>query len=209
MSSLTTTSINTANGTTPLTVGTGNTSGPSIVVSSGTDVFIRANTTANVVIANSTALNVNVNTTFTKNLAVSGSMSISNLAITNTLSTPTLSVNIISGTSGNVSVSSNVTFANVRATFVNTTSMSLGNSSIATSGFTTLPNGLLLNWGSSSILTSATTITFTRAFSSTPFSITLGPRSSEDAWVTTSNSSTFTADTDVNQTIYWMAIGPA
>ena len=62
MSSLTTTTVNTKDSITDLTLSTGNTSGPAIVVSSSTDVSIRANSSANALIANSSGVRVVSNT---------------------------------------------------------------------------------------------------------------------------------------------------
>jgi hypothetical protein len=91
MSSLTTTTINTLNSTTNLTLQTGNTNAAKIIVGAGVEgVAIGGNSTTNVVIANSTALNVNVNSTFTKNVSITGTATIS----TNTLNLGLSSISV-------------------------------------------------------------------------------------------------------------------
>ena len=173
MSSLTTTSINTLNSTTNLTLQTGNTSAARIVVGSGGEgVIISANSTANVVMANSTALNVNVNSTFTKNVSISG--------------TTTISAN----------------------------TLNLGLSSIATTGYSRLPNGLLFQWGSQTGITfTAGTITFPVAFAAAPYTITVqATHANTGSTLVVTDTSTTTAtvrttNTVTAQTGYWMAIG--
>lgn len=194
MSSLTTTSINTANGTTNLTVGTGNTSGPVLLVTAGTDVVIRANTSANVFIANSTAIRANAAVTIANSLTV----------------TSNIAANVITG---NVSFTGTPSFTNVSISTANVTSMSLGTPSIATTGHTRLPNGLLLQWGTVSVNATTGTITFPTAFAANPYSISVTPNSGvagNSAGVTAVTTTTATvrsASTAAASTAYWMAIG--
>lgn len=177
MSTLTTSLVNTANGTTNLTLTTGNTSGPVILVTGGTDVNIRANTTgANVFIANSTQVRTTVATTIANNLTVAN-----NLNVTGTLTPATLT---------------------------------LGTPSIATSGHSRLPNGLLLQWGTVTGVTStAGSITFPTAFAAAPYSISVQPTvaSAETVMAVTAVSSTTATVRSVSGTVantaYWMAIG--
>ena len=197
MSSLTTTSINTVDATTPLTVGTGNTSGPAIIVSSGTDVTIRANTTANVFIANSSGIRANAAFTVANTLDVTGVTTLNTVA---------------NGTS----FSGNTTFANVVATTITSTNatitsntLNFGTSSIATSGYSRLPNGLLLQWGTTaSIATSGTTVTFPVAFQAAPYSVVLSSLSATASFrVNTTTTTSFTANSSAASTAYYMAIG--
>ena len=102
MSSLTTTLINTLNTTTNLTLQTGNNSAARIVIGSGGEgIVFGANSTANVLIANTTAITANVRATFN---------------------------------------------ANVSVQTLNATAFNLTGSSISTTGYTKLPNGLLMQW---------------------------------------------------------------
>lgn len=199
MSSLTTTSINTANGATPLTLGTGNTSGPSIIVSSGTDITVKGNTNFDIVTANSSSLRANTPVTVANTLTVTGQTTL------NTVAT-------------GANFAGNTTLANVVATTVTTTnavissnSLTFGISSIATSGYTRLPNGLLLQWGTTaSIATSAggTTTTFPVAFSASPYSVVLTGISAHATFrVTGSSTTSFTANASAASTAYYMAIG--
>lgn len=197
MSSLTTTSINTANGATPLTIGTGNTSGPAIVVSSGTDITFKANNTANVFIANSTAIRANTAVTVANTLSVTGQTTL------NTVAT-------------GASFAGNTTLANVVATTVTTTnavissnSLTFGTSSIATSGYSRLPNGLLLQWGTTaSIATAGTTVNFPVAFAAAPYSVVLTAISAAATMrVNATTTTSFTANASAASTAYYMAIG--
>lgn len=134
MSSLTTTSVRTANGATNLTLSSGNTDGSAIVVTGGTEVFIRANTTANVFNINASSMQANVAT-----VSLTG-----NLVVTST---------------------------------VNATSFNLGTPSIATSGHTRLPNGLLMQWGTVTANLTSGTITFPATFAANPYAVILTPQS--------------------------------
>lgn len=199
MSSLTTTSINTANGSTPLTIGTGNSSGPAIVISSGTNVTIVANTTANVFIANSSGLRANAAVTVANTLTVTGQTTLNTVATGANFAGNTTLANVVATTitSTNAVISSN--------------SLTFGTSSIATSGHSRLPNGLLLQWGTTaSIATSGTTVTFPIAFATgtSPYSVVLTSVSATASFrVNTANSTAFIANSSAASTAYYMAIG--
>lgn len=189
MSSLTTTSINTANGSTNLTLRTGNTSGPSLLVTSGTDVVIRANTSANVFIANSSGIRANAAMTVANTLNITSPLTANVFNVTSVLSN-----NIVTNT-------------------VNATSMNLGTSSIATSGFTRLPNGLLMQWGTVSVNATVGSITFTTPFSAAPYSVQVTATvagNAEQAAVTAITTTTATvrsSRTGPEATQYYLAIG--
>jgi uncharacterized protein (DUF2062 family) len=168
MSSLTTTLINTANGSTNLTLGTGNTSGPALVVSSGSGVTIRANATSNVFVANSSTIAANVAMT-----------------VANTLT----------------------------ATTINATSFNLGTPSIATSGHSRLPNGLLVQWGTVSVNSTTGSITFPTAFAASPYSLQItatATGNTEQAAVTaitTTTASVRSSRETTAATQYYLALG--
>lgn len=195
MSSLTTTSINTANGSTNLSLTTGNTNGPAIVVTSGSDVFIRANTTANVFIANSTAIRANASMTVANTLTVTSNFSVGtvNSAVTFT----------------NVATFS----ANIAAATINATSFNLGSPSIATSGHSRLPNGLLLQWGTVSANATTGSITFPTAFAANPYSVQLTPVGTGSAnavavtGLTTTTATVRSTSTAAASTVYYLAVG--
>ena len=199
MSSLTTTSIDTANASTPLTVGTGNTSGPAIIVTGGTDIAIRANTTANVFIANSSGIRANAAVTVANTLTVTGQATLNTVATGSNFAGNTTLANVVATTitSTNAVISSN--------------SLTFGTSSIATSGYTRLPNGLLLQWGTTaSIATAGTIVTFPVAFATgtSPYSVVVTPISAAATIrVNTANATTFTANASATSTAYYMAIG--
>ena len=200
MSSLTTTSINTANGSTNLTLRTGNTSGPALLVTAGADVVIRANTSANVFIANSSGIRANAAMTVANTLNVTSPLTANVLNVTTVNSAVTFS---------NVATFS----ANIVAGTVNATAMNLGTSSIATSGFSRLPNGLLVQWGTVSVNATTGTITFTTAFAAAPYSVQVTPTvtgNGEVAAVTAVTTTTATVRSSratTAATQYYLAIG--
>lgn len=192
MSSLTTTTINTANGATPLTLTTGNTSGPALVVSGDTDVYIRANTTANVFIANSSGIRANATFTVSNTLVVTGQATLNTVA-------------------NGANFTGNTTLANVVATTITNSgnTLNLGTSSIATSGYSRLPNGLLLQWGiTGAIATTGSSVSFTVPFAAAPYSVILTAVSAAASFrVNTVGTTSFTANSSVSSTAYYMAIG--
>lgn len=200
MSSLTTTSINTANGSTNLTLTTGNTSGPALMVTSGTDVVIRANTSANVFIANSAGIRANAAMTVANTLNVISPLTANVLNVTTVNSAVTFS---------NVATFS----ANIVAGTVNASALNLGTSSIATSGFSRLPNGLLIQWGTVSVNSSSGTINFSTAFAATPYSVQVTPTVTGNGElaavtaVTTTTATVRSSRTTTAATQYYLAIG--
>ena len=192
MSSLTTTTINTINGTTNLTLSTGNTSGPAIVVTSETDIAIRANTTANVFIANSTAIRANAATTIANTLSVSAN------------------VDITGNVTANVYTANSITVVNA---VISTNTLSLGSSSAAANGYTRLPNGILFQWGSVTGVTSAAgSITFPAAFNTVySFTATGTANTVGNGHIAVTSLSTTAASVrsgnGTGQTVYWMGIG--
>lgn len=111
------------------------------------------------------------------------------------------------------SISTNVTttFANVVVSSVNVSTINLLGSSISTTGFSKLPNGLLMQWGTVSANSTVGTITFTTPFAAAPYSVQLTPQSnvSTGEAVTTANTTTATVRTTLatTYTFYYMALG--
>jgi len=197
MSSLTTTTINTANGTTNLTVTTGNTSGPAIVVSSNNDVWIRANSSTNSFITNATSTRINTplivatNSTFSSNATFNANLTLNANATVNRIAATTIEIVIGS---------------------VSTNTFTLGAASIANPGYSRLPNGLLLQWGNTTVNSSVGSVTFPAAFSSV-YSMQLTPTVStvgNTLPAVTSLSTTVAQLRSANatsSTVYWLAIG--
>lgn len=197
MSTLAVTNIKTGNGTTSLILTSGNTLGPDIVVSS--------NSTAGIVLqVNSTVNAVTINTMST---AVTGSLTVSSDA--------TVSGSLV--VSGTANVTGNVTSAgniNSVAGYISSNTLNLGTSSIVANGYSRLPNGLLIQWGSGgSANTSTAAQTFPIAFS-TLYAVTVSGASSTGTnlvGVTASNSTTFTprsaSVSSPGQSYTFMAIG--
>ena len=200
MSSLTTTSINTANGSTNLTLRTGNTSGPALLVTAGADVVIRANTSANVFIANSSGIRANAAMTVANTLNVTSPLTANVLNVTTVNSAVTFS---------NVATFS----ANIAANTVNAAALNLGTSSIATSGFSRLPNGLLVQWGTVSVNATTGSITFTTAFAAAPYSVQVTATATGNAEqaavtaVTTTTATVRSSSAAAASTQYYLAIG--
>lgn len=111
------------------------------------------------------------------------------------------------------SISTNVTttFANVVVSSVNVSTINLLGSSISTTGYTKLPNGLLMQWGTVSANSSAGTITFTTPFAAAPYSVILTPQTNvaTDEAVTSTNTTAASVRTSVATTynFYYMALG--
>jgi hypothetical protein len=162
MSSLTTTTINTINGTTDLTMMTGNSSASAIVLATDGTMKLKANSTLNAVSISATSITTNT-ATFTSNgnFTASGNVSAVNIAASANVS----AVNIAaSGT-----VNADIIDVASNTLYLGTTSVTGSN------GYTYLPNGLKMNWG---VLVAAntatgTTATFTSAFTQAPYVVTV------------------------------------
>lgn len=94
--------------------------------------------------------------------------------------------------------------------------LNLGTSSLGTNGYSRLPNGLLLQWGTSASIgqDSSGSVTFPIAFT-TLYCVTITPRASTNTGgggadnITASSTTGFTIShgADGTATFYWMAIG--
>jgi hypothetical protein len=205
MSSLTTTTINTANGTTNLTVATGNTTGPAIVVGSDNSIWIRANSIANVFVTNTTATIINSAATVNSTFIASGNATFnSNVTINSNTTVNRITANTVETVNGSVS----------------TNTFTLGASLVAANGYTRLPNGLLMQWGTQAAsVNNATvaTVTFPATFSSVySVQITIANSSTKEtalaAVVNAVSTTSFTwksslATAAATANIYYLAIG--
>lgn len=193
MSTLSVATLNTANGTTDQTTKTGNASaGAFVIKADGSFVSIQSNGTI-------TAMKVYSNT----DIAFSN-------ATVNTFSVSSAGVVTVPG-------SLNATGAVNAASLVATTNtLTLGSSSIAANGYSRLPNGLLMQWGSQSAsvnTTTTATATFTATFA-TLYSVAISSNSStlSVAGPSASNTTTFTwrnisAAAAAASTVNYIAIG--
>jgi len=239
MSSLSVTTINTANGTTDLTLQTGNnTAGKIAIPASGAAINVSANVIVNGTMNVYSSATVNGSITALGAISANGNLS-ANVIISNRQdatseggeiqltrasdnvtmygvdvagsgSTPNFRIyNAPSATelfkitsAGNVEVVSN--------------NLILGTRSIAANGYSRLPNGLLMQWGTTATINqdSSGTTTFPIAFT-TIYCIQITIRgaintgSSGTDSISASNTTTFTIahGADGNVTFYWMAIG--
>lgn len=204
MSSLTTTTIDTANGATDLTVRTGNTSGPSLVIGATTNITARSNNSTNIFSANSTGLITHLPLRPAGNLVVNSISTFTANVVAN-------SVAAVAITSNTISTNSTITAPNVSIT---SNTLSLGTAVISSSGYTRLPNGLLMQWGSVASNTSVGNITFSVPFTSI-YSFTHGINvagaynstyQTQTIALTTSTANVRTGNT-TSKTVYWTAIG--
>lgn len=235
MSSVTTTQINTIDGTTPLTLRTGNTPGPAIVLNTVDTITLKSNSTVDAASFNTTTITTNLPITVNNNVTagalvigtndvsreiqISGSGAVVgydgtdafleggsgkgvSLYVNATAKALDIDTTQTATFSNNLIVTRNVTAANLTAT-----SMLLGNSSISPNGYITLPGGLKLQWGSASISTTVSTVTFPIAFDAVIYSLNITPQSSASPWIVSANTTAFRADTDNSTTVYYMAIG--
>lgn len=204
MSSLTTTTINTKDGATNLTVRTGNTSGPSIVINTLNTVTISGNSTMNVITANTSTVRVNVATTFTNTITVASNIDAqANINVTG-------SANITGAVSAaNATLTGSISAANAT---ISSNTLNLGSSLIANPGYTRMPNGLLMQWGNASVNSSTGSVTFPAAFSSvytmqlTPSVSTVGNTLPAVTALTTTTATLRSANATAS-TVYWLAIG--
>lgn len=205
MSSLTTTTVNTKDGTTDLTLTTGNSTSASIVLRTNGTLSVKANSTINSISVNTTNI-----TTNTGSFTANGNMSVNG----------TFSVTGNSTLTGNTTVAASLTVANVltvtnSAIFV-TNSVTMGAySATATqfaNGYSRLPNGLLLQWGTVAANQTVGSVTFPAAFSPV-FSMTVSANDKSTtcmAAVTALTNTTATVLLSSNvstRTVYWQAIG--
>lgn len=203
MSSVTTTKIDTKDGATNLTITTGNTIGPKLVVNSSDGVWI-GNSTANVFVANTQKAVISTT------LEVSGDI-VLNGALLNTSGSLTIndSVTVNGAVTGVSTITANTLNAVNGA--ISTNTFSLGTSSVSSTGYSRLPNGLLYQWGTASATSSSTgNLTFPVAFS-TVYSLvaTANQTATYAAGVialSTTGATIRTANT-TSATVYWMAIG--
>lgn len=219
MSSLTTTSINTANGTTDLTVATGNTSGPAVVVTASETIYFRGNSTSNIATANLSSVVIRPSVTMNDKLTVDGQLSVNGTSILTGNTVFSANVTVQGRISAVTNVSTNTVTANTIAVVngsVSSNAFTLGASSITATqyanGYTRLPNGLLLQWGTVLANTTTGAVTFPAAFGPV-FSMTATANDKSTtcmAAVTalTNTTATVLLASNVSQrTVYWQAIG--
>lgn len=204
MSSLTTTTINTKDGLTNLTVRTGNVSGPTIVVNSIDTISISANSTTDVIIANTTAVRVNAAATMTSTLSVTANVNAqANINVTGT-------ANVVGAVlAANATLTGRISAANA---VISSNNLSLGSPVIANPGYSRMPNGLLMQWGNATVNSSSGSVTFPAAFSAvytmqlTPSVSTVGNTLPAVTALTTTTATLRSANATAS-TVYWLAIG--
>lgn len=182
MSSVTTTTINTINGTTDLTLQTGNTSAAKIVVRAGGGISFAANSSGNSVI-----------------IAANGNIGIGN-------STPTNKM-VVSGGITSTSLTCN-------SAIVSSNTFTLGTSGVSANGYTWLPNGFLMQWGTF-VCNTTSQPTFPVAFKNSVLSLQVTPRSTiyrganviAVGTLNLGNASITSVSTTTTETAFFLAIG--
>lgn len=242
MSSLTTTTINTANGTTDLTVRTGNTNGPSVIISAGTNLVLKANSTVNSITINTTSASIdppttfinsttfsgpqtfsgvstfNANATFNANLTLNGSQSFVGAATFSANTTFSANIAVTGRITATTNVSTNTVTANTISVVngaVSSNTLTLGTSSITATlyanGYSRLPNGLLLQWGSVSANSTAGSVTFPAAFgpvfSMQTTTATVGTTYVSAITALSNTAASVRTSNATSATVYWQAIG--
>lgn len=190
MSTIIVNTVKTTDVTTDQTITTANTTGSKIVIAAnGAGVVLSGNSTANNVAVNATAITTTGTTLSTGNTTITGFAN-----VTTTLK------------AGNTTITG---FANVT-----TNTFTLGTSSVGANGYTWLPNGVKLNFGYVASNTTAGDITFTSAFTTTLYSMTVsavGTAQSTTYFPTILATTTSTANVRTanatSRTIYYMALG--
>lgn len=192
-------------------------------------------TNVSVIIANSTALVANgSNGAVGAVLSSNGTginwttsfANVSSMTFTNSTSTAVANASnlrIGNGTANSVLTSNSLTIANSSAsisivnpanlTITSNTGLNIGTPTLAANGFSYLPNGLLANWGWVSANTISGTITFTRAFTAVPYSVTLTAAVAaannpyHSANPTTSGATVRNQSTGTGANVFYFAIG--
>ena len=128
-------------------------------------------------------------------------------------------VNTMSGSlTGNVTFSGTNTVFSSNVTVTGTTTVStnaglkVGTSNIIASGYAWMPNGLMMNWGTTTVANSTgVAITFANAFPTALFSFQLsgilGATYIPFASAHSATGLTIKTSNTINTTIYWMAVG--
>jgi hypothetical protein len=109
-----------------------------------------------------------------------------------------------------------LTVTKIDATTINATSftsLNLGTPSIATSGHSRLPNGLLIQWGTVAVNATTGSITFPTAFAASPYSLQITATATGNAEqaavtaITTTTASVRSSRETTAATQYYLALG--
>lgn len=163
-------------------------------------------TVANTTIVNSTSL-------FIGNSTVNAVHSAAQLSLANSTTNFTATRNSISVGNSTVNTSANSSRVSTGSIVVASNTLTLGTSTVAANGYTFLPNGLKLNFGSVEANSTAGQAVFSNEFSTAVYSITISGNSVAHATrvpaVTSQNTTVAeirTTNTSLT-TVYYMAIG--
>lgn len=201
---LTGTSIKTGNSTVNAVVNT------SVLAVSNSSLYSSlsqaALTVANTTVINSTSL-------FVGNSTVNAVHSASQLSLANSTTTFTATRNEISVGNSTVNTFANSSRVSTGSIVVSSNTLTLGTSSATANGYTFLPNGLKLNYGSVEANSSVGQIVFSNAFSTAVYSVTIAGNSVAHATMVPAVTSQNTTSAEIRTTnaspttVYYMAIG--
>ena len=150
---------------------------------------------------------------FAGNSTVNSTLNSTTLQVSNATSSVTLNGGTLLVGNSTVNSSVNSSVLTIASANVTTNTFTLGSSSGTANGYTVLPNALKLQWGNyTSANSTANVISFTAAFTTNVYSVTVTSNTAEATHmpaVTTINSTAFTVITanTTASTIYWQAIG--
>ena len=162
-------------------------------------------TVANTTIVNSTSL-------FIGNSTVNAVHSAAQLSLANSITNFTATVNSVSVGNSTVNTSANSSRVSTGSIVVASNTLTLGTSTVAANGYTFLPNGLKLNFGSVEANSTAGQAVFSNAFSTAVYSVTISGNSVAATQVpsvisqTTSLAEIRTTNTSLTK-VFYMAIG--
>lgn len=201
---LTEVSVKTGNSTVNAVVNT------SVLVISNSTLFSSLTrdvlTVSNTTIVNSTSL-------FIGNSTVNAVHSAVQLSLANSTTNFTATVNDISVGNSTVNTSANSSRVSTGSIVVASNTLTLGTSSATANGYTFLPNGLKLNFGSVEANSTVGQAVFSNEFSTAVYSVTIGGNSVAHATMVPAVTSQNTTSAEIRTTnaspttVYYMAIG--
>lgn len=163
-------------------------------------------TVSNTTIVNSTSL-------FIGNSTVNAVHSAAQLSLANSTTNFTATRDTISVGNSTVNTSANSSRVSTGSVVVTSNTLTLGTSTVAANGYTFLPNGLKLNFGSVEANSSAGQAVFNNAFSTAVYSVTIGGNSVAHATQVPAVISQTTTAAEIRTTntsltkVFYMAIG--
>jgi hypothetical protein len=136
-------------------------------ISINSDTAYSSLTKSSLIVSNTTV--VNSTTVFIGNSTVNSSISTSSVQLSNSTVNSTLTRDAISVGNSTVNTSVNSTSVSTGTLYLTSNTLTLGSSSIAANGYTYLPNGLKMNFGTVDANSTAGQAVFSNAFSTNAY----------------------------------------